>query len=119
MAKIAVIDDSVIILDLLTEILEDQNHSVWPCAKADNVEEKLVDFSPDVILLDVLMPRNGYEVLRSLKRTKTIKDVPVILMSSKDGAADIRWGLKQGAAAYVTKPFTPKTIFSAIQPYLP
>ncbi len=119
MAKIAVIDDSVVILDLLTEILEDQDHSVWPCAKADNVEEKLIDFLPDIILLDVLMPRNGYEVLRSLKRTKATKGIPVILMSSKDGADDIRWGLRQGAVAYITKPFTPKTIFSTIQSYLP
>ncbi len=118
MARIAIVDDSIMILDFLTEILEDQGHCVLPCLEADNVEEKLSNFSPDLIFLDVLMPRSGYEVLRSLKCNEAMKNTPVILVTSKGETNDIKWGLKQGAVAYITKPFTPRTIFLAIKPHL-
>lgn len=115
MAHIAVIDDSQASIDMLVSILQSANHSVTPYSSSVGVENALVQNRPDLILLDVVMPeRNGYEVLRALRKSGEVKDVPVVLVSSKSETTDVRWGLRQGAAAYVTKPFTPESILEAV-----
>ncbi len=119
MSKIVVVDDSVPMLNLLVAILEKEDHSVWPCAKADNIEDRISQFSPDLILLDIMMPRSGYEVLRSLKRRETTKDIPVILISARSEASDIRWGLQQGAVDYIIKPFINKNLIEKVNFHLP
>ena len=58
--------------------------------------------------------RNGYEVLRGLKRQPSTKNIPVIMVSSKGEDTDVRWGMRQGAADYVTKPFTPESVLAAV-----
>ena len=110
-AKITLIDDSSATLDLLAAILRGEGHSVQTLSSGAGAEAKLLEDTPDLVLLDVVMPeRNGYEVLRALKRQSATKTVPVIMVSSKGEDTDIRWGLRQGAADYVTKPFTPETV---------
>ena len=119
MAKIVIVDDSILILKLLNSILKAENHSVWSYKNTSNLENELSSILPDLILLDVNMPdRNGYDVLRSLKNQDNLKDIPVIFVSAKDEESDIKWALMQGAANYITKPFTPKSIISAISPCL-
>ena len=115
MAKIAVVDDSLAAIDFLGNILENQDHSVLACAKTDELEDKVSSFSPDLIFLDIVMPnRSGYDVLRSFKRSDKLKDIPVIFTSTKQESTDIKWGLKQGAVDYITKPFTEERVTSAI-----
>ena len=120
MAKILIVDDSASALSLLTDMLEEEGHSVWPCTKADCLEDRISGFLPDVILLDVVMPqRSGYDILRSLKKDDKTKNIPVIFISSKQEPSDVQWGLRQGAVDYITKPFTAERVLSAIAPYLP
>lgn len=119
MAKVAIIDDSQAAIDMLSAILAPQ-HAVTCFKSGVGVEAKLAEAPPDVILLDIVMPeRNGYEVLRALKRDALLKDIPVILVSSKQEDTDIRWGKRQGASDYIVKPFSEATVLSAIAPYLP
>ncbi len=119
MAKIAVIDDSKAVVNLLGNILEEEDHSVLLCTDTDGIEDKVSSFSPDLIFLDVVMPkRNGYAVLRSFKRSDELKDVPVIFTSTKQEPSDVQWGLRQGAVDYITKPFTAERIISAIAQHL-
>ena len=116
MAKITLIDDSQATIDMLAGILKGANHNVNSYTDATAVEDKVAADKPDLIMLDIVMPaRNGYEVLRGLRRNAATKDIPVILVSSKSEDTDIRWGKRQGAADYVTKPFTPDSILSAVQ----
>ena len=115
MAKISVVDDSQATIDMLVSILESSQHTVTAFSDSVAVEQKIAAEQPDIILLDVVMPeRNGYEVLRALKRSQDTKDIPVILVSSKNEMTDIRWGLRQGAAGYVAKPFTEQALLGAI-----
>ena len=115
MAKVAIVDDSVAAVDLLGSILKDESHSILPCTKTDDLESKVSSFSPDIIFLDIVMPdRSGYDVLRSFKRNNKLKDIPVIFTSTKQESTDIKWGLKQGAVDYITKPFTKDRVVSAI-----
>ena len=115
MAKIALIDDSSATLELLASILRGAGHSVQTLSSGVGAEDKLSADAPNLVLLDVVMPeRNGYEVLRGLKRQAATKNIPVIMVSSKGEETDVRWGLRQGAADYVTKPFTPETVLAAV-----
>ena len=119
MAKITLIDDSSATLELLASILRGEGHTVQALSSGVGVEAKLSADAPNLVLLDVVMPeRNGYEVLRGLKRQSATKGVPVIMISSKGEDTDIRWGLRQGAADYVTKPFTSETVLAAVRKQL-
>ncbi len=115
MANIFVVNDAFL-LDAITDLLEDQGHFVFLCDRCDNIENEIFNFSPHLILLDVMSA--GYKVLRSIKHNEAIKDIPVILISSKDGYDNFEWGLRQGAVSYVSQ-LTPKSVTLAIKPYLP
>lgn len=115
MAKIPLIDDSSATLEMLSSILKGAGHSVQTFSSGVGAEGKLAADTPNLVLLDVVMPeRNGYEVLRGLKRQAETKTVPVIMVTSKGEDTDIRWGMRQGAAGYVTKPFTAESILAAV-----
>lgn len=84
MAKIALIDDSSATLEMLSSILKGAGHSVQTFSSGVGAEDKLAADTPNLVLLDVVMPeRNGYEVLRGLKRKAETKTVPVIMVTSK------------------------------------
>jgi len=115
MARIVIVDDSPADLKMMESILVSGDHTVTALNDPTLAEEKIVSEKPDLVMLDVVMPvRNGYEVLRGIKRNPATKDIPVVLVSSKSAETDIRWGLRQGAAEYVTKPFTREQVLTAV-----
>ena len=68
-----------------------------------------------MLLLDIVMPkRNGYELLRSLKRNAHTRTTPVVLVSSKNQESDRAWGKRQGADEYLAKPFTSDQLLSMV-----
>ena len=70
----------------------------------------------DAAIIDIIMPKkNGYQVCRDLRRDPAYKDVPIIMVSSKNQTSDKMWGLKQGANEYITKPFNPKDLVSVVK----
>jgi CheY-like chemotaxis protein len=114
MAKIIAVDDSVADLRLIESMLSSK-HRVLLCLNGEGLEEKTIAEKPDLILMDVVMPqRNGYEIMRKLKRDPATKDVPVIVVSSKGEVTDIEWGRRQGAMDYLPKPFTAEDLLSKI-----
>lgn len=119
MAKITVIDDSQATIDMLAAILRSGNHEVTAYLNSSNVELNIASDPPDLILLDIVMPeRNGFEVLRALRRDSSTKNIPVILVSSKNQPTDVSWGKRQGASDYVTKPFSPESILMAVSQFV-
>ncbi|PYE56639.1 response regulator [Deinococcus yavapaiensis] len=119
MAKIVVVDDSNADLKLMESILVGDSHTVTTLSNPVGAEEQIASQTPDLVLLDIVMPtRNGYEVLRGIKRNAVTKDVPVILVSSKSTDTDVRWGLRQGASEYVTKPYTAAQVLETISKVL-
>lgn len=74
---------------------------------------------PDVLVLDVVMPRmNGYELCRKLKADPKTEKVLVVMCSTKGEEFDKYWGMRQGADAYITKPFQPAELISTIKQLL-
>jgi twitching motility two-component system response regulator PilH len=80
------------------------------------LEDKLSTERPDVLLLDIVMPkRNGYEILRALRKDARTKTTPVVLVSSKNQESDRMWGKRQGADEYLSKPFTSDQLLSMVK----
>jgi twitching motility two-component system response regulator PilH len=115
MAKIAVVDDAAEVLALIGGILRAGGHQVVTYQDGVGLEQKLAADRPDVLLLDIVMPeRNGFQVLRSLKKDPATRALPVVLISSKTEPTDVEWGKLQGADDYLTKPFTPRQLLDSV-----
>ena len=119
MAKVMVVDDAYSELQVMETILRSVGHDVLTYLDGDQLEEKIVNERPDVVLLDIVMPkRNGFEVLRSLRRDERIKQTRVVVVSSKNQESDRVWGLRQGADEYLPKPFTPEQLLTVVRRFL-
>jgi DNA-binding response OmpR family regulator len=117
--KILIVDDSLAEVRLMQAVLEQAGY--WPVAIHDptTIEATIDVEHPGLILLDVVMPqRNGFQVCRELKSNPEYERIPVVLVTSKDGASDKVWGQMQGADDYVVKPFTREQLLQAVQKYL-
>lgn len=103
-ARILIADDSPTVRALIQESLLEESYDVD--ATTDGIEalEHLYRHIPDLVLLDIEMPRmNGYQVLRLLREDPLVRDLPVIILTSKGEKSDRFWGLTVGADAYLVK----------------
>jgi twitching motility two-component system response regulator PilG len=116
---ILVVDDSPTVRKLIAGKLEKSGHDVI-CAN-DGVEamESLETMVPDLILLDITMPRmDGYQACKNIRSKSSTKDVPIVMISGKDGFFDKVRGRMAGTTGYITKPFGPETLMKAVEMYL-
>jgi len=119
MGKVMVVDEAYSEIQMMESILKGAGHQVVSFTDGDRIEEKVASEKPDLLLLDVVMPkRNGYEILRGIKKDDRTKGTPVVVVSSKDQDSDKAWGKKQGADDYVTKPFTADQLLSAVRRFV-
>jgi len=118
MGRVVVVDDAPEAVQLISRHLHAANHEVIAYQNGDNLEEKLVRDRPDVLLLDIVLPgRDGFQILRSVKKKAETRDLPVVLISSKTEDTDVEWGKLQGADAYLKKPFTAEQLLDAVGRY--
>ncbi len=116
---ILVVDDSPTVRKLISSKLEKSGHQVV-CA-VDGVEAMttIETMVPDLVLLDIAMPRmDGYQVCKLIRANEAAKDVPVVMISGKDGFFDKVRGRMAGTTGYITKPFGPETLMKALETYL-
>ncbi len=116
---ILIVDDSPTVRKLISGKLEKSGHTVV-CAE-DGVEgmARIAERIPDLVLLDITMPRmDGYEVCRQIRANPASKDVPVVMISDKDGFFDEVRGSIAGSTGYITKPFGPETLMKALEAFL-
>jgi len=115
MSKVMVVDDAQADRVMMESILRTAGHLVVSYNDGDRLEENLATELPDVLLLDVVMPkRNGYELLRRVKKDERTRHTPVVLVTCRNGDSDRLWGKRQGADDYITKPFTTAELLSVI-----
>jgi DNA-binding response OmpR family regulator len=116
MAKVMVVDDSFSELKVIESMLRHAGFEVLTYTDGEGLEDKVAAERPDVLLLDIVMPRrNGYEVLRGVKKDERIKDTPVVLVTQKSQPSDERWGRRQGADDYVAKPFAESDLVNTVR----
>ena len=115
MAKVMVVDDAYSELKLIESILKSAGHQVVTFIDGDALEDKMSAERPDLLLLDIVMPkRNGYEILRALRRDERTKATPIVLVSSKNQDSDRAWGKRQGADEYLPKTFTSAELLTMV-----
>ena len=114
--RVLVVDDSATDRQMVTTVLQKQGYVVTSAVDGEDALEKIAADPPPLVVLDIILPRmNGYQVLRQLKSSPQTRDIKVILVSSKSQDVDRYWGLKQGADAYIGKPFDPKELLAAVE----
>ena len=119
MARILIVDDSPSQLMGIRRIVEKLGHDALTAEDGAAGVEAAKRELPDLILMDVVMPNlNGFQATRSIAREATTKHIPVILVTTKDQDTDRMWGLRQGAKAYITKPFSETELSELIAQYL-
>jgi len=119
MGKVMVVDDAFAELQLMESILRAAGHQVIACTDGERLEDRIALERPDLVLLDIVMPRrNGYEILRTLRRDARTRDTRVVVVSSRNQPSDRAWGLRQGADDYVTKPFTAEQLLAAVHRFV-
>jgi twitching motility two-component system response regulator PilG len=114
--KVLVIDDSNTIRRSAEIFLKQGGYDVLLAEDGFDALAKVNDHDPDLIFCDILMPRlDGYQTCAIIKRNAKFSDVPVIMLSSKDGLFDKARGRMVGSEAYLTKPFTKDQLLLAVE----
>jgi len=112
---ILIVDDNTNNVKILSDVMEMQGHRVSVASNGENALKELKSISPDLILLDIMMPgMDGFEVCQRLKVWNKTKDIPVIFMTALVNTADKIKGFKLGAVDYITKPFQQEEIVARV-----
>jgi twitching motility two-component system response regulator PilH len=119
MSTVLIVDDSQTLRQMLTELLQNGGLKVVEATNGIEAKEKIQAKVPDLVITDVVMPQmNGYELCRWLKNDPATQNVPILICSTKSEEFDRYWGMKQGADAYITKPFHPVEMMKTVKQLL-
>jgi len=114
--RILAVDDRRNIVKLIQVNLEKAGYEVSCAYDGDEALRKVNISKPDLIVLDVMMPRkDGFQVLKELKENSETKDIPVIMLTAKAQDADIFRGWQSGVDCYLTKPFNPNELLAFVK----
>jgi twitching motility two-component system response regulator PilH len=119
MSTVLVVEDSIPQREMIIALLRGMGLEVAIAGDGMEALEQIQSQPPDMIVLDIVMPRmNGYELCRRLKADPITQHVPVVMCSSKGEEFDRYWGMKQGADAYIAKPFQPAELVGTVKQLL-
>lgn len=119
MSTILIVDDSSALREMVSGLLVDAGMTILEAKDGAEAQNTLKDNVPDLVILDIVMPHmNGYELCRWIKNNPDTKDLPVVICTSKGEEFDRYWGMKQGADAYIAKPFRPDEMVETVKQLL-
>ncbi|NET31406.1 MAG: response regulator [Cyanothece sp. SIO1E1] len=116
MGTILIVEDIPSEMELMNHYLKASGYATINAIGGKEALRIAVAQKPDVIITDVVMPgMSGFELCRNLKKDAATKNIPIIICTSKDQEIDRLWGMKQGADAYLTKPYTCEQLIRAVK----
>lgn len=119
-ASVLIADDDPNIVLALRFLMEKEGYTVAVATNGDAALSAAAKLRPDVVLLDVMMPRrNGYDVCAAIRADKSLADTRVIMLTAKGLSAERKTGLRAGADAFVTKPFATRDVLDHVRRLLP
>jgi hemerythrin-like metal-binding protein len=117
--SILLVEDEEINILILEEVLKTNNYGVIVAKNGNEGIEKAIEFVPDLILLDIVMPEmDGYEVCMRLKDNPLTRDIPIIFVTAKIEEVNEELGLEFGAVDYIKKPINPTIVLSRVKTHL-
>ena len=115
MASVLIVEDSLTDRELLSRYLRQAGMAVTSAQSSEEALRLLQTSKPDLIVLDVVLPgQSGFEFCHDLKTTKTTRNIPIVICSTKSTEADKLWGSMLGAEAYLTKPIDPEQLIETV-----
>lgn len=118
--KILIIEDNEQNMYLVTFILEKHGYNVVQAWRGDTGIQLAMDETPDLILLDIQLPSmDGYTVARELRKIESMKDTPIVAVTSYAMPGDREQALEAGCSGYIEKPINPETFMSEVRNFLP
>lgn len=119
MALIYIVEDDASIREIETIALKNSNYMVQAFERASVFYEKMEEFLPDLILLDIMLPdEDGYRIVRRLRSNPKTKNIPVMMITAKTTEMDMVKGLDDGADDYIRKPFSVMELLSRVRALL-
>lgn len=119
MSKVLIVDDSSALREMVSGLLTDAGMTIMEAKDGAEAQQTLEGETPDLVILDIVMPQmNGYELCRWIKNNPSTKHLPVVICTSKGEEFDRYWGMKQGADAYIAKPFRPDEMIETVKQLL-
>jgi two-component system, chemotaxis family, response regulator PixH len=116
MATILVVEDTATQAEIITGTLKNAGFTTVWVSSSEEAKATLEKQTPDAIVMDIVLPgASGFELCRELKDNPSTKNIPIVLCSTKDSEMDKFWGMKQGAASYITKPIKPDELLRAVK----
>lgn len=113
--KILIADDEPNIVTSLEYLMKKSGYEVKIARNGDEALALVESFLPDVVLLDVMMPRkSGYEVCQKIRERMDWQHIKIVMLSAKGREAEVNKGLALGADAYITKPFSNQELIARI-----
>ena len=119
MKKILIVDDEVDIVETISFMLKAKGYETLTANDGEEGLRKAKEENPDLIVLDVMMPKiNGYKICRLLKFDTKYKNIPIVMVTARGQAQDIAIGEETGADEYITKPFEFNELYEVIKKHL-
>jgi DNA-binding response OmpR family regulator len=113
--RVLIVEDEPHIVLSLEILLQRAGYATTACTDGDEGLELIRRQRPDVVLLDIMLPRkNGYDVCRAIKTDPELRGIPVIMISAKGQEVEVLKGRELGASAYITKPFGNAEVLEAV-----
>lgn len=117
--KILIVDDEPNIVISLEFLMKKEGFEIAVAIDGDEALAKVAGFDPDLVLLDVMMPRkSGYEVCEALRADPARSGLKIVMLTAKGRDTEVAKGLALGADAYVTKPFSTRELVSRVKELL-
>jgi len=114
--KILIADDESDCLEVISKRLQLEGYQTFTAADGQEALDKIYRENPDIIILDILMPKkNGFEVLKEIRQRPISKWQPVVIVSVKDELENIKKGYDLEADLYITKPFNLELLLNSIK----
>jgi CheY-like chemotaxis protein len=116
LGRVLVVDDSDVIRTLIAVNLELEGFEVVQAVDGQDALEKVLELAPDVMTIDVRMPRlDGFDTVERLRADPRTSDLKIAMVTACAQASDLRRGDEVGVDAYVTKPFDPSTLVRTVR----
>jgi two-component system, chemotaxis family, response regulator PixH len=116
MTTILIVEDTMSQAEMIGKTLRQGGYTTVIVASSEDAKSHLKSQIPDAIVMDVVLPGvSGFELCRELKEEPSTMQIPIVMCSTKDSEMDKFWGMKQGAASYLTKPIDATALLRAVQ----
>jgi len=117
--SILIIDDSRTVVHALKTILEQAGYSTIAASDGKRGIELALEYQPDLILMDIVMPGiNGFKATRLLRKDARTEDIPIIIMSGNEQATEKFWGMRLGANEFLSKPVQRGLLFKMLSEFI-